>query len=208
MASDIIPLIEEDTVLSGQGDQRKGLCPFPDHREKTPSFSVSHSRQLYHCFGCQKSGNIFTYLREQRGMGFGEALRFLARKAGVPLPETWDQKKEEQPLRPLLDLSEKICQIYQRQLREAPAGHPVRAFLERRGFSGEAVKTFRLGYAPKGSLLLKSLKTEAEKRGAASLGLLNESPSGLYDNFRNRLIFPIISPQRADDWLWRAGFGG
>ena len=80
LTSDIVSLISEDTVLKGRGDRYTGLCPFPEHNEKTPSFSVSSAKQLYHCFGCQNSGNIFTYLEKQRGMDFKTAIEYLARK--------------------------------------------------------------------------------------------------------------------------------
>ena len=99
--SDIVSLISEDSVLKGYGDRFMGLCPFPEHSEKTPSFSVSQSKQLYHCFGCQNAGNIFTYLQKQRGMSFIESVEYLAKKHNIPLPKKTDQKtdkKEEKNL--------------------------------------------------------------------------------------------------------------
>lgn len=195
-ASDIVSLIGEDTVLKGHGDRFMGLCPFPDHTEKTPSFSVSGSKQLYHCFGCQNSGNIFTYLQKQRGMNFPEAIEYLARKAGLEIPKT-RSVKQSQPTPGLFDLSEKICQFYGRQLKQTHSSHSVQKYLKKRGWTEETIKSFRLGYAPGNNALLSFLNTSREKKLAYELGLLNCSMTGeLYDNFRRRLIFPIISVRR------------
>ena len=98
LTGDIVSLIGEDTALKGQGDRFMGLCPFPEHSEKTPSFSVSQSKQLYYCFGCQNSGNIFTYLQKQRGMSFPESVEYLAGKNGDSPPSL--QFSETVPLKP------------------------------------------------------------------------------------------------------------
>ena len=196
LTSDIVSLISEDTNLKGRGDQFMGLCPFPEHSEKTPSFSVSSSKQLYHCFGCQNAGNIFTYLQKQRGMNFTESIEYLARKSGLPLPQKNSIKKAQ--FNPsLLDLSEKICQFYERELKKAPAHSAAQAYLQKRGWTKDTVHFFRLGYAPKNNSLLSFLKTQKEKEMAGELGLLNQSNRGeLYDNFRQRLIFPILSVRK------------
>lgn len=194
-ASDIVSLISEDTVLKGQGDRFMGLCPFPEHNEKTPSFSVSGSKQLYHCFGCQNAGNIFTYLQKQRGMSFFESVEYLARKAGIALPQTTSTRQAR--WNPgFFDLSEKICKFYEQQLIKSPLNHPIRNYLKKRGWTEELIKSFRLGYAPKGNALLSFLNSPKEKKLASELGLLNSSPTGEYDNFRHRLIFPIISTRK------------
>ena len=193
-SSDLVALISEDTVLKGQGDRYMGLCPFPEHIEKTPSFSVSASKQLYHCFGCQNSGNIFTYLEKQRGMSFLEAVEYLARKQGLSLPKTVSFKKDT--TKAYFDLSEKICQFFEKQLKQSQAEHPVRAYLKKRAWSTELIQKFRLGYAPKSNSLLSFLNTK-EQSLARELGLINQSSDGrLYDNFRNRLIFPIVSVKK------------
>ena len=190
--SDLISLISEDTVLKGQGDRFMGLCPFPEHNEKTPSFSVSASKQLYHCFGCQNSGNIFTYLQKQRGMNFIEAVEYLARKKGVSLPKAVQFKKDlTKP--DYFKLSEKICHFFEKQLKQTPQDHPVRAYLKKRGWPLELAEKFRLGYALKNNSLLSFLNSK-EQRLAMELGLINRSSDGRsYDNFRCRLIFPIVS---------------
>ena len=86
-ANNLVDLISQYTQLKSSGSNLMGLCPFPDHNEKSPSFSVSASKQLYHCFGCKKSGNIISWLQQYNGMNFVESIEFLAEKAGVPLPE-------------------------------------------------------------------------------------------------------------------------
>lgn len=196
LASDIISFIAEDTSLKGQGDRYMGLCPFPDHNEKTSSFSVSQSKQVYNCFGCQKSGNIYTYLQELRGMNFVESVHYLARQAGIEIPKGI-QKNQGDSNSQLIDVNEKTCQFYESQLRRCPPDHPVVKYLNQRGYNKEVIKTFRLGYAPNGNALLKYLNSDAERKAASSLGLLGKSTQGsLYDNFHNRLMFPIVSTRK------------
>ena len=196
LTGDIVSLIGEDTALKGQGERFMGLCPFPEHSEKTPSFSVSQSKQLYYCFGCQNSGNIFTYLQKQRGMNFSESVEYLARKNGIPIPQSSSVRQPR--LNPtFFDLSEKICKFYEQQLRQSSSSQPVQTYLKKRGWTEEVIKNFRLGYAPKRNALLSFLKTSQEKKQAFELGLLNRSAEGeSYDNFRHRLIFPILSVRR------------
>ncbi|MCY4513219.1 MAG: DNA primase, partial [Bdellovibrionales bacterium] len=194
LASDLVPLIMEDTVLKGKGDRLMGLCPFPDHTEKTPSFSVSRDRQVYYCFGCMKSGNIFTYFRDQRGLGFVEAVEYLARQAGLSLPVS--EAKKFQPvsdMEGLFGLNEKVCEFYRHQLDSVPLSHKVKTYLEKRAYIKETIQSFKLGYASKGNTLLKFL-TEVDRKRALHLGLLNKNDRGeMYDTYRNRLMFPILS---------------
>ncbi len=195
-ASDIVALISEDTLLKGRGDQFMGLCPFPEHNEKTPSFSVSASKQVYYCFGCQNSGNIFTYLQKQRGMSFSDAVEELARQKGISIPKKSSYSfKTSSPVPDFLKLSEEVGQFYEQKLKQAPAS--VLSYLQKRGWTKELVQQFRLGYAPNKNALLSFLKTSEKKQQALELGLLNHSSSmEFYDNFRHRLIFPIISVRR------------
>ena len=187
-ANDIISLVGEDTSLKEKGDRYSGLCPFPDHQEKTPSFSCSQQKQVYYCFGCQKSGDIFTYLQERRGMIFVEAIKYLADRAHIPLPKTDVFQKND--FFPLYDLNKEVCHFYQKQLSQFTK---PQEYLKNRGYASEAIKTFQLGYAPKGNVLLKYLKTEQKKNLAFQLGLLNKKDGSLYDTYRDRVIFPIIS---------------
>lgn len=197
--SDLVSLISEDTVLKGKGHRYMGLCPFPDHAEKTPSFSVSAGEQLYYCFGCRSGGNIFTYLEKQRGMSFKEAVEYLANKKGMELPKQKTYSPSTQnKYRPSADdfvLTEKICSFFENQLEKTSADHPARTYLKKREWPKETIKNFRLGYAPKNNTLLSFLKNPEEQKKAKQLGLLNHSyeQNRPYDNFRNRLIFPIVS---------------
>ena len=197
-SSDIVALIGEDTALKGRGDRFMGLCPFPEHSEKTPSFSVSQSKQVYYCFGCGNSGNIWTYLQKQRGMDFASAVAYLSRKAGLAPPPR--SKARPGPslndISTLFQLNEKACRFYEACLNKLPAAHPVKAYLKERGWREETIKNFRLGYAPGAGALAKSLSLK-EIASAKQLGLLNDSQEGQrYENFRQRLMFPIVSIRR------------
>ena len=193
-ANDIVSLIQEDTALKGSGSRYMGLCPFPSHTEKTPSFSVSGEKQVYHCFGCQKSGNIFTYLKEQRGLAFREAVEYLAGQAQIPLPKEFTTDSNFQIYKTLKSVNKKASLLYHKNLLSLPSSHKAWDWLKQRGFSEETIKAFRLGYAPKGNQLLENLR-DKERSHALSLGLLSQSKkdTSLYDTYRDRLIFPIVS---------------
>ena len=197
-ACDIVSLIGEDTALKARGDRFTGLCPFPGHNEKTPSFSISQSKQLYYCFGCGNSGNIWTYLQKQRGMDFPSAVAYLSRKAGLTPPKPSSLKRAPPSLdetSSLFQLNEKVCRFYESCLGRLPSTHPAKLYLRKRGWSKQAVKNFRLGYAQEGALTgFLSLR---ERALAERLGLLSLSKGGKrYESFRRRLIFPLISVRR------------
>lgn len=194
-ASDIVALIQEDTNLKGSGSRYIGLCPFSDHTEKTPSFSVSGEKQVYHCFGCGKSGNIFTYLKEQRGFSFQEAIEYLAEKAHIPLPKNFIREDAGFEIyKTFKNINKKAALFYHQNLLSLSKSSKAWVWLKQRGYSQETIRSFQLGYAPKGNQLLKMLK-EKEAPPALSLGLLGRSKkdNSLYDTFRDRLIFPIFS---------------
>lgn len=194
----MVSLISEDTVLKGRGDRFMGLCPFPDHNEKTPSFSVSASQGLYHCFGCKSAGNIFTYLMRQRGMDFKTALEYLAEREGVELPKPRFVKKTAAPSLDYFELSEKICSFFQNNLKQTAPDHIVRKYLKKRGWTPEIIQNFRLGYADSKKPLFSFLKDSKEREKAVELGVLNRSfkDGGHFDTFRSRLIFPILSVKK------------
>lgn len=202
-ASDIVSLIQEDTELKGSGSRYMGLCPFPDHKEKTPSFSVSVEKQVYNCFGCQKSGNIFTYLKEQKGLSFRESLEYLAGKAHIPLPKDLTKNSHFQIYKDLKALNKKAALWYHKNLLALSSSHKAKTWLKKRGYSSDIIKVFCLGYAPKGNKLLSGLQAK-ESRLALQLGLLSQSKnqSRLYDTYQDRLIFPIMSTK-----LEFVGFG-
>ncbi len=207
LANDIVDIIGEDTFLKQTGHRYTGLCPFPSHNEKTPSFSVSQDRQLYHCFGCGQSGNIFTYLQVRRGMHFMEAVTTLAQRAGLPLPDRQEGSDRQYLERKrLLEINLSACDFYENQLHNLSASHPVKKYLRERGLSNETVKRFRLGYAGAGwDGLLSHLKAHTgDWVLAEKLGLIRKKNDHYYDFFRGRLMFPVFAKNGRDV----LGFGG
>ncbi len=209
LANDIVDLIGEDTFLKKSGDQRfVGLCPFPSHQEKTPSFSVSSAKQLYHCFGCGESGTLYTYLQTRRGLSFPEAVKFLAKRAGIPLPQ--EDKTQDSSFadhRTWIEINQKALQWYKNCLNRLEATHRAKVFLHKRGFKQATVKEFHLGYAPAGweGLCQHLQKQGCSLKKAAGLGLVKEKEGGrFYDVFRDRVMFPIFSKNGKDV----TGFGG
>ncbi|QQG45213.1 MAG: DNA primase [Candidatus Sungiibacteriota bacterium] len=186
---DIVDVIQGYVRLQKAGINYKALCPF--HMEKTPSFFVSPSRQIWHCFGgCGKGGDIFKFIMEIEGLEFPEALRTLATRAGVVL------KREDPAIRSeknrLHDLNEEATKIFERNLVLTPA---VKLYLKKRGVADETIQGFRIGFAPQSwDFLLKALtvggfkKEEIEKAG---LAIRSEDGTSWYDRFRSRVMFPI-----------------
>jgi DNA primase len=155
--ADIVRIIGEYVKLRKSGAQNfQGLCPF--HKEKTPSFSVHATRGYFHCFGCGESGDVYQFLQKIEGITFGEAIRELASKLGVPMPKMqFDSPAEarEAALRAkLLDMHERACNWFQEQLRKPEAAHS-REYLAGRGLNQEMIATFRIGFAPESGFLLR-----------------------------------------------------
>ena len=190
---DIVEVVSQYVQLKRSGRNYFGLCPF--HNEKTPSFSVSQEKQIFHCFGCGEGGNVYTFLMKIEGLTFTEVVLELARRAGVPLPRQQDTPWERKKLRArerLYKIMELAHDYYQYQLQQ-PAGRKALEYLYRRGLKPEIIKQFGLGYAPDSwhavkNLLMKKGFTEKE---LLTVGLLGESSGRTYDRFRNRIIFPI-----------------
>ncbi|MFH1577769.1 MAG: DNA primase [Candidatus Omnitrophota bacterium] len=189
---DIAELISGYFPLKRAGRNFKALCPF--HHEKTPSFMVNPQKQIYHCFGCQKGGNAFNFLMEYERMDFIEAVKTLASKAGVELPQEGTGNKTTSLISGLYEINEFACTFYQNGLNSA-SGISAREYFNKRGMEGETVGLFRLGFAlDKWDSLLGYLRSKN-----ISLGLLEKSglfcsrqEGGYYDRFRNRIIFPIF----------------
>ena len=209
-ANDIVDIIGEDTFLKRAGEGYMGLCPFPSHNEKTPSFSVSQRKQVYHCFGCGESGNIFTYLQVRRGLRFMEALQSLAQRAGIPvLKSPVSLQAEDKALgeqEKMREVNLTACAFYEGLLQDLPSSHLAKQYLKKRGFSEETIKTFRIGYAEKGwDRLYSHLRTRHEDiKWAVKLGLIKNKEGQYYDSFRERLMFPVLA-KNGQDVL---GFGG
>lgn len=194
---DIVRVVGEYVRLKRVGNSAAyvGLCPF--HTEKTPSFRVHGDHQFYKCFGCGEGGDVFKFVMRMEGLSFPEALRRLAEQHGIPLPKRSEYADEETKLRSAVyRMHEIAADLFQRNLA-SPAGAEARAYLERRGVGEDLAREFGLGYAERGGQsLVHALEREGLPREAlAQSGLLVERQdgSGLYDRFRNRLMFPIHS---------------
>ncbi|MFW5671900.1 MAG: DNA primase, partial [Acetivibrio ethanolgignens] len=157
--NDIVDVISSYVKLTKRGSNYMGLCPF--HGEKTPSFSVSRQKQMYHCFGCGVGGNVFTFLMEYENYTFVEAMKYLAQRAGVQLPEAEysEEARRAQDLRSrLLEINRQAAKYYYYQLRSERGGQAM-AYLKKRGLSDETIQGFGLGYSNKfGNDLYQYLK--------------------------------------------------
>ena len=186
---DIVDFISGYVQLRKSGQNWKGLCPF--HTEKSPSFMVSQAKQIYHCFGCGAGGDVIGFLVNYERMSFPEALQVLAEKAGVQLPVFGQDKKALEKGEQIRNALAHAAEFYCRKLSESKSAS---AYIKKRGIMDESRSLFRLGYAPAGwSNLLKHLKqagySDAVIREA---GLAVAGDKGLYDMFRERIIFPIM----------------
>jgi DNA primase len=202
-ASDIVDVIGAALPLKHAGANFVALCPF--HKEKTPSFHVNPQRQIFHCFGCHKGGDVFTFIKEYENISFLEAVRRLAERARIPLAyEENPAAQQTQFLKEtLLKIHEQLAQRWQAALANDAAGQIARDYLARRGVPAEAVKLFRLGYAPDA---WDDTVNWARSRGfdlatveQAGLIIRKEAEGGgpprHYDRFRGRLMFPICDEQ-------------
>ncbi|HUI05212.1 MAG TPA: DNA primase [Acidimicrobiales bacterium] len=191
-ATDIVALISEHAALKKQGTRWVGLCPF--HQEKTPSFSVNAEMGVFHCFGCQRSGDAITFVREIEHVDFVEAVRRLAERAGVTITEDPTASADRQRRAPLYEAVAKAVDFYHERLLAAPDAGPARDYLRSRGYDGEVVRHFRLGWAPDDwDALATHLKEPAKVLSDAGLGFVNRR-GRLQDAFRARVIFPIMDP--------------
>jgi DNA primase len=188
----IVDIIGEYVRLTKAGSHWKGLCPF--HGEKSPSFMVNEEKQIFHCFGCAKGGDVFTFVQEMESLEFREVLKILAEKAGVQLEEykggqVTDNKKR------IMEALELATKFYETQLWKGVGKQAILNYLHQRGINDESITRFRLGYAPNGwdnisKFLLGRAYTldEIEKTG---LLVKKENGAGSYDRFRDRIMFPI-----------------
>jgi len=198
-ASDIVDVIGSYLPLKKAGANFTALCPF--HREKSPSFNVNASRQIFHCFGCHKGGDVFTFVKEYENISFVEAVKRLADRAKIPLETELDGRgAETRHLKDtLLQIHEQITQRWQAALANDAGGQIARDYLTKRGVSAEAVKLFRLGYAPEAwddtVNWSKSKGFEIAEVEKAGLVIRKEETDRYYDRFRGRLMFPICDEQ-------------
>lgn len=188
--SDIVDFISSYVQLKKSGQNWKGNCPF--HSEKTPSFMVSPSKQIFHCFGCGVGGDIITFVMKHENISFQEAISLLAKKAGVPLPTDGTDKKAFQKYEKLRDVLSEAGRYYATKLK---ASSPAMAYLKNRGIGLESVDIFGIGYAPQGwDNLLRHLRgSGCSDTLIKEAGLAVQGNKGPYDMFRHRIIFPITS---------------
>jgi len=191
-ATDIVALIGEHVALRQQGRRWVGLCPF--HGEKTPSFSVNAQEGLYHCFGCQASGDAISFVRAVEMLDFADAVRSLAARAGITLHETEGKGSDSKWRNELFDAMERAVAWYHERLLSAADAGPAREYLRSRGYDGAVVRQFRLGWAPDDwDALSTSLKLTERVLTASGLGFVNRR-GRRQDAFRGRIIFPICDP--------------
>lgn len=190
---DIVELISQQVVLKKAGRNFKGLCPF--HEEKTPSFIVSSERQIFKCFGCSEGGDVFGWLMKREGMEFGEALRFLAQKAGVELKDfrpSGDQKIKER----LLEVNHLASEFYHYLLTEHRLGKRGLEYLLKRGITKDSIRLFKLGYSVNQWQGLTDYLTKKKGYKLSELeqaGLAIKGNGGrYYDRFRGRITFPLF----------------
>lgn len=212
--SDLIAVVSDYLSLKKAGQNYIGLCPF--HQEKTPSFTVSPIKQIFHCFGCGVGGNIFQFLMKIEGLPFPEAIQRLAEKAGIALPEK-SGARPENPAKKEADeiyrLNEAAAAYFHDNLLHKAEGKPALAYLKGRGLTVETIKAFRIGFALPGyEHLLKAFRGRFPERLLEKSGLVSRRSGegssdsgrrGLFDRFRNRVLFPIQTLRGKV-----AGFGG
>jgi DNA primase len=191
-ATDIVALISEHTLLKKVGRRWSGLCPF--HTEKTPSFSLNAEDGMYYCFGCQQSGDAITFVRAMDHLDFVDAVRLLADRSGITLHEDREAGRDHQRRSALLDAMERAVQWYHERLLRAPDAGLARDYLRSRGYDGEVVRRFRLGWAPDDwDALAKALKLSEKVLSDSGLGFINRRGRP-QDFFRGRVLFPICDP--------------
>ncbi len=196
---DIVDLISESVLLRKTGKSFIGLCPF--HAEKTPSFTVSPDKQIYHCFGCGEGGDAIAFVMKHEGLSFAEAVRMLAGRCGIDIEPKAGRNRQGTDLRDaILEVNRMAAEYYAEILRREESASVVRQYIEQRRISWKTVETFQLGYAP---ARWDALVTQLRRRGidaaiAEKAGLIvrRDQKPGYYDRFRNRLMFPIRDAHR------------
>jgi DNA primase len=193
--ADIVRVIGEYVRLKKSGQSFQGLCPF--HQEKSPSFNVNPTRQMFYCFGCNKGGDIFTFVQEMEKCEFPEAVRLVAEKSGIsipqPKPRSSQERQENQARAALQEMHREAHSFFAKQLASTAEGKAASAYLQDRGLNAETITRFGIGYAPAGGdLLLRHLKPKYPEKLLVESGLISRDQTGrLFDRFRRRITFPI-----------------
>lgn len=190
--SDIVDVVGSYVQLTRKGANLFGLCPF--HSEKTGSFSVSPDKQIYYCFGCKRGGGVINFIMEEENLSFPDAVRFLAKRAGMEVPEEDGDREAGRRRQRLLDLNRDAARFYYQMLQQ-PEGRAVQEYLDRRKIRRATAVNFGLGASLDAwdALILAMTKKGYTKSELLEAGLAVQNRNGgLYDKFRNRLIFPVI----------------
>ncbi|MER2539135.1 MAG: DNA primase [Azonexus sp.] len=191
---DIVELVDGYVPLKKAGANYAACCPF--HNEKSPSFTVSPTKQFYHCFGCGAHGTAISFVMEYQGMGFVDAVKELASKAGMQVPESEGRSfNDEKPVqtRALIEIMARAAQYYKDQLKKSPLAIE---YCKKRGLTGEIAARFGMGYAPDGWQNLQEIFPDYNADELKIAGLVIENDAGRrYDRFRDRLMIPIINPK-------------
>ena len=192
----IVEVIGEVVALTKAGRNFLGLCPF--HGEKTPSFNVVEDKQFYHCFGCGKSGDVFKFIEEYRGVSFMEAVQIIAERSGIQLAvdkNDLSQPKIQHPHQALYDIHTEAAKFYHAVLMTTKMGEKARTYLYKRGLTDEIIKHFQIGLAPsEGNYLYQSMVGKFDEATIMNSGLFNLAESNLvYDAFQNRIMFPLAN---------------
>jgi DNA primase len=194
--ADIVRVIGEYVRLKKSGQNFTGLCPF--HAEKSPSFAVHPTKQIYHCFGCGVGGDVFKFVMEMEKCAFPEAIRVVAEKCGIAVPRQKDrspeERKENQQRSVLVEMHREAQTFFVKQLEGTLEGKAARGYLEDRGLDKETITRFGIGYAPSGGdTLLRFLKQKYPEKLLVESGLVSRDQNGgrFFDRFRRRITFPI-----------------
>ena len=190
--SDIVDVVSGYVALQRKGGNLFGLCPF--HNEKTPSFSVSPDKQIYHCFGCKKGGGVINFIMEIENLTFPEAVRFLAKRANLPVPEEEERSDADKLRRRVLELNRDAARWYY-DLLCSPEGKAVQSYLDKRQIRKSIAVRFGMGASPDrwDGLLTAMTRKGYTKQELLAAGLVVNGKNGrLYDKFRNRLMLPVI----------------
>lgn len=195
--ADIIEIAGQYTTLRQRGKKHVGLCPF--HSEKDPSFTVDEEKQLFHCFGCGIGGDVFTLVMEKESLSFPEALKYLAEKYNIPLPQQRSKSPQDQKLEEkLFNISEKALAFFKKNLYNTQEGKRALDYLKKRNISEDTIQTLKIGYALNSwDSLLKFFQAKnisPDLLEKAGLALPRQKKNGYYDRFRERIIFPIFNP--------------
>jgi DNA primase len=193
-AADILEVVGETVSLKKNGVNYKGLCPF--HSEKTPSFSVSPSRQYFHCFGCSEGGNVFTFVMKSQNMTFVEAVKYLANRYNIVLPEKALSPQEQEKSRQkevIYEINRLAAQAFHKYLLESPKAEQARQYIKGRAIPEEIIEAFELGYAPDGWHFLRQALHDFDEQDIMAAGLIVQGSKGTYDRFRDRVISPIFT---------------